>query len=89
MEVEQVIYQHPAIAEVAVIGVPDERLGEALKAVVAVKKGARITAENIVQFCQQWLPDHAIPETVAFVERLPRNPAGKVLKRVLQEQYRS
>lgn len=89
VEVEQAIYQYPGVAEAAVIGVPDEKMGEALKAIVAVKKGAKITAENIIQFCRQWLPNHAVPKTVAFVERLPRNPAGKVLKRVLQEQYRS
>jgi len=88
-EVEEVIYQHPSVAEAAVIGVPDETLGESVKAVVVLRKGERLTAEDIIQFCQQRLPDYAVPKSIAFIEALPRNPAGKVLRRVLREEYRS
>ncbi len=88
-EVEEVIYQHPGIVEATVIGVPDEKLGEALKAVVVIRKGEKVTAEDIVEFCQQRLPDHARPKSVAFMEKLPRNPAGKVLRKALQEERHS
>ena len=86
-EVEEVIYQHPGVVEAAVIGVPDEKLGESLKAVVVVRKGAKVTADDILQFCRQRLPDYAHPKSVAFVEKLPRNPAGKVLRKALQEKH--
>ena len=88
-EVEEVIYQHPSIVEAAVIGVPDEKLGEALKAVVVVRKGEKVTAEAILAFCQQRLPDYASPKSIAFVERLPRNPTGKILRKALQEKHHS
>ena len=87
VEVEEVIYQHPGVLEAAVIGVPDEKLGEATKAVVVVKQGEKVTAEDIIDFCQQRLPDYATPKSVAFVQKLPRNAAGKILKRVLREEY--
>jgi len=89
LEVEEVIYQHPSVAEAAVIGVPDENMGESVKAVVALRKGEKVTAEDIMEFCQQRLPDYASPKSIAFIKALPRNPAGKVLRRVLREKYRS
>jgi len=88
VEVEDVIGQHRDVAEVAVIGVPDKDLGESILAVVVLRKGAKIAAGDIVEFCQQRLPDYACPKSVVFVEILPRNPTGKVLKRVLEERYR-
>ncbi len=88
VEVEEVISQHPHVTEAAVIGIPDEKLGEAVKAVVSIQKGAKVTAEDIMAFCQQRLPDYACPKSVVFVEKLPRNPTGKVLKRVLETRYR-
>ncbi|MFC2122921.1 long-chain-fatty-acid--CoA ligase [Bacteroidota bacterium] len=87
VEIEETICQHPSVVEAAAIGVPDRKLGESIKAVVAIRKGERVTAKDILEFCQQQLPDHAIPKSVTFTEKLPRNPAGKVLKRVLREQY--
>ncbi len=89
VEVEEVIYQHPGIVEAAVIGVPDEKLGEALKAVVVIRKGEKVTADEILEFCQQRLPDYARPKSVVFVEKLPRNVAGKVLRKALQEKHHS
>jgi acyl-CoA synthetase (AMP-forming)/AMP-acid ligase II len=86
-EVEEVIGRHPGVAEAAVIGVPDETSGQSIKAVVVVRKGTNVTAEDILEFCQQSLPVHAYPRSVVFVERLPRSPTGKVLKRVLEERY--
>ena len=88
VEVEEAIYRHPDVTESAVIGVPDETLGESVEAVVVLKQGAKVTAEEIIQFCKQWLPWYAVPKSVAFVEALPKNPAGKVLKQVLRKKYR-
>jgi len=89
VEVEDVIYQYPAIVEVAVIGVPDEKLGESIQAVVVIRQGEKVTEQDILDFCQQRLPDYASPKSVVFVERLPRNPAGKILRRALREEHGS
>jgi len=88
VEIEDVIGQHEDVTEVAVIGVPDEDLGESILAVVVPREGAKIAVKDIVEFCHQRLLDYACPKSVVFVERLPRNPTGKVLKRVLEETYR-
>ena len=87
VEVEEVIYQHPSVVEAAVIGVPDNKLGESIKAVVVVREGENIAEVNIIEFCRQRLPDYARPKSVVFVDKLPRNPAGKILKRVLREKF--
>jgi acyl-CoA synthetase (AMP-forming)/AMP-acid ligase II len=87
VEIEEVLCQHPSVLEAAVVGQPDKELGESIKAVVAVKEAERVTGKDIIQFCRQRLPEYAVPETVVFIDRLPRNPGGKVLKRVLREKY--
>ncbi len=86
-EVEDVLYRHPAVAEAAVIGVPHERWGEVPKAIVVRKSGAALSAEALIAFCEGKLARYKIPKSVAFVEALPRNAAGKVLKRLLREQH--
>ena len=86
-EVESVIYQHPAVAEAAVIGVPHPRWQEVGKAVVVIKDGHSLIEEELIEFCLGKLAKYKIPRSAVFVEALPRTAAGKVLKRELQEEY--
>ena len=85
-EVEAVLYYHPAIAEVAVLGTPHEQWGEAVTAVVALHPGAALTLEELSAFARDKLAGYKIPLRLEFVDALPRNPAGKVLKYQLLEQ---
>jgi fatty-acyl-CoA synthase len=86
-EVENVIYQIPAVAEVAVIGVPHPKWQEVGKAIVVLKEGQTLTEEEVIAFCQGKLARFKIPKSVAFTDQLPRTAAGKVLKRELREKY--
>ena len=86
-EVERVIYEHPAVKQCAVIGVPDDRWGEAVKAFVVLQEGQRTAEEEIIAFCRQSLASYKKPKSVEFIEELPTNAQGKLLKRVLREKY--
>jgi len=84
LEIEQRLHQHPEVVEAAVIGVPDEEWGESLKAFVVLRPGAAIGAPELQAFCKETLANFKVPKSIAFLDALPRNPTGKVLKRELR-----
>jgi fatty-acyl-CoA synthase len=86
-EVESVIYQLPQISEVAVIGIPDEKWVEAGRAIVVVKPGESVTQSEIINHCRENLARFKVPQSVIFIDEIPHNATGKVLKRELRDQY--
>ena len=87
IEVEDCLFSHPAVAEVAVIGVPDEKWGETIKALVVLRPGATATERDLIEHCRERLAHYKCPRSVDVVEALPRNATGKILKRSLREPY--
>ncbi len=85
-EVEEVLYAHPAVAEAAVVGVPHERHGEEIKAVIALKPGQTVTADEIIAHCKQSLAAYKYPRIVELRDALPKGATGKILKRVLRDE---
>lgn len=85
-EVEDVLYGHPAVAECAVIGIPDEVFGEKVKAFIVVKPGQAVNAVEIRQHCRKSLAEYKNPDEIMFSTQLPKGPTGKILKRVLEQQ---
>ena len=83
-EVEQIIYQHPAVQEVAVFGVPDPIKGEAVHAAIVLKENAEATPEQILDFCRTNMAAYRVPRKVVFVDQLPKSATGKILKRILR-----
>jgi len=86
-EIEEVLVRHPSVWEVAVIGVPDPKWGEAIKAVVSLVSGKSATEEELIAFCKENIASYKKPRSVDFVDELPRNNYGKILKRELRAKY--
>ncbi len=86
-EIEEALLAHPAVYEAAVVGVPDERWGEAARAVVVRRPEVTVTAAELLGHCRGMLADYKVPKSVEFRAELPRNAAGKVLKRVLRDEF--
>lgn len=87
VEVENVVYTHPAVLEAAVIGIPHPKWGEAVHAVVVVKKDHQVAEEELIEHCRQFLANYKVPKSVEFVAELPKSGAGKILKRNLRDHY--
>jgi acyl-CoA synthetase (AMP-forming)/AMP-acid ligase II len=86
-EIEEVIIRHPSVREVAVIGVPDEKWGEAIKAVVSLNKGASLTEAELIEYCRNNIAGYKKPKSLEIVDDLPKNNYGKILKRELRSKY--
>jgi acyl-CoA synthetase (AMP-forming)/AMP-acid ligase II len=87
-EVEAVIYEHPAVREVAVFGIPDPQWGELVMACIVLKSGKTLTADDLIAHCRRTLASYKIPRRVEFSEtELPKSSSGKILKRVLRERF--
>ena len=86
-EVESALCDHPDVAEAAVIGIPDDKWGEAVKAIVVMKPGKQATATEIINFTRERIAGFKTPKSVDFIEALPRNPSGKILRRNLRDPY--
>jgi acyl-CoA synthetase (AMP-forming)/AMP-acid ligase II len=83
-EVERVLYEHESVVEAAVVGRPDDRWGEVPVAYVVVSSAATTTSEELIEHCRGQLAKFKVPKQVTFIDALPRNPSGKVLKRELR-----
>ena len=87
-EIDEVLYQHPQVAAAAVIGVANQLYGEEVAAVIVLKPGARVSEQEIIEFCKARLADYKCPKTVRFVDDIPKGPTGKLLKRELAQMFR-
>jgi acyl-CoA synthetase (AMP-forming)/AMP-acid ligase II len=86
-EVEEILYKHPAVSEAAVIGIPDPYWVEKVHAVIELRKDKSCTPEEIMKFCKQYLAGYKTPKSVEFIDALPKNAAGKILKKELRQKY--
>jgi long-chain acyl-CoA synthetase len=86
-EIDEVLYQHPAVAAAATIGVPDPLYGEEVAAFIVLKDGETVADEELIGFCRARLADYKCPKTIRIVAEIPKGPTGKLLKRELAKQF--
>jgi fatty-acyl-CoA synthase len=86
-EVENTLYLHPAVLECAVVGVPDEKWGEAVQAIVVLKPAAQATEEELIGFCKERIARYKVPKSVDFISALPKTGSGKIEKKKLRDRY--
>jgi len=86
VEIEEALYQHPAVLECAVVGMPDELYGETVRACVVLQDGRSVSAEELRRHCRERLAEYKVPAAVDFLTELPKGPTGKILKRELVRQ---
>jgi long-chain acyl-CoA synthetase len=83
-EIEEVLYEHPAVSEAAVVGVPDASMGEEVAAAVVLKQGAEASADDIREFVRERVASYKYPRKIWFPDELPKGPTGKILKREIE-----
>ena len=88
-EIDEILYQHPAVAAAATIGIPDPLYGEEVTAFIVLKEGVKISEDELIAHCQSQLADYKCPKTIRFVKDIPKGPTGKLLKRELAALYSS
>ena len=86
-EIDDLLSKHPKVFQAAVIGVPDEKWGEAVKAVIVCKPGEKLSQAEVISYCKEHLAGYKCPKTVDFWEALPLNPTGKILKREIRKNF--
>jgi len=87
-EIEQVLYQHPAVREACAFGVPDDRWGEAVSAAVSLKQGQDTSEDELIDFCKERLASYKKPQRIFFLPELPKSGAGKIVRKELREQFK-
>src|SRR5256886_5365884 len=86
-EIDEILYQHPAVAAAATIGIPDPLYGEEVTAFIVLKEGVKISEDELIAHCQSQLADYKCPKTIRFVKDIPKGPTGKLLNRELAALY--
>ncbi len=86
-EIENCLFEHEAVADCAVIGIPSEKWGESIHAVIALKPGSDTSPDEFIAFCRERIAHFKCPKSIDFIDELPRNASGKVLKRELREEH--
>ena len=86
-EVENTLYLHPAVLECAVVGVPDEKWGEAVQGIVVLKPAAQATEEELIRFCKERIARYKAPKSIDFISALPKTGSGKIEKKKLRDRY--
>lgn len=86
-EVDEVLYSHPSVKDACALGIPDEKYGEEVVAFIELRDGSSVSQQEIIQFCLESLADYKVPKEILFLHEMPRGPSGKLLRRLLREEY--